>query len=119
MLNGEPSAAPLQTLLSTPRAQFFEARLVSASSDEKMSVIPAISHEPVISRLLEGLKYASLLRFDRDARQAELIRSNLKRLYGIGRAPSGTALRVRFDEVDPGALRGAFKRVFAALQRGK
>lgn len=66
-----------------------------------------------------GLKYASLLRFDHDARQNELIRSNLKRLYGIERAPSDTALRERLDEVDPGTLRRAFKRVFAELQRGK
>ena len=48
-----------------------------------------------------GLKYASLLRFDRDARRDELIRANLKSLYGIGRAPSDTALRERLDEVDP------------------
>ena len=66
-----------------------------------------------------GLKYASLLQFDRDARHKALIRSNLKSLYGIARAPSDTALRERLDEVDPGVLRRAFKRVFAALQRGK
>ena len=66
-----------------------------------------------------GLKYASLLSFDRDARQGATIRWNLKSLYGIGRAPSDTALRERLDKVDPGSLRGAFKRVFAALQRGK
>ena len=66
-----------------------------------------------------GLKYSSLLQFDRDARHKALIRSNLKSLYGIARAPSDTALRERLDEVDPGVLRRAFKRVFAALQRGK
>ena len=36
----------------------------------------------------------------------------------MGRAPSDTALRERLDQVDPRSLRGAFKRVFAALQRG-
>ncbi len=66
-----------------------------------------------------GLKYASLLRFDRDARQNAVIRSNLKSLYGIERAPSDTALRERLDEVDPSVLRRAFKRLFAVLQRGK
>ncbi len=66
-----------------------------------------------------GLKYPSLLKFDRDARHKELIGSNLRTLYGVGWAPSDTALRERLDEVDPGALRGAFKAVFAALQRGK
>ena len=66
-----------------------------------------------------GLKYPSLLSFDRDARENALIRSNLKSLYGVGRSPSDTRLRERLDEVDPGGLRGAFKAVFAALQRGK
>ena len=66
-----------------------------------------------------GLKYASLLQFDRDARRDERVRSNLRKLYGVARAPSDTAMRERLDGVDPAALRGAFKRLFAALQRGK
>ena len=66
-----------------------------------------------------GLKYPSLLRFDRDARTDEVVRANLKTLYGIERAPCDTALRERLDEVDPRELRGVFKRVFAELQRGK
>ncbi len=65
-----------------------------------------------------GLKYPSLLRFEQDARGEERIRSNLKSLYGVERAPSDTAMRERLDQVDPRALRRAFKRVFAALQRG-
>ena len=65
-----------------------------------------------------GLKYALLLQFERDARQKESIGSNLRSLYGVGRAPSDTALRERLDKMDPRSLRGAFKRVFAALQRG-
>ena len=66
-----------------------------------------------------GLKYPSLLSFERDARQTEAIRANLKSLYGVRRAPSDTRLRERLDEVDPRSLRGAFKAVFAAVQRGK
>ena len=66
-----------------------------------------------------GLKYPSLLQFDRDARTDEVVRANLKTLYGVERAPCDTALRERLDEVDPRELRVAFKRVFAALQRGK
>ena len=65
-----------------------------------------------------GLKYPSLLQFDRDARTDEVVRANLKTLYAIERAPCDTALRERLDEVDPRELRPAFKRVFAALQRG-
>ena len=66
-----------------------------------------------------GLKYPSLLQFDRDARTDEVVRANLRALYAIERAPCDTALRERLDEVDPRALRGVFKRVFAQLQRGK
>ena len=66
-----------------------------------------------------GLKYPSLLRFDRAARTDELVRANRSSLYGNERAPCDTALRERLDEVDPRELRSAFPRVFAALQRGK
>ena len=66
-----------------------------------------------------GLKYPSLLQFDRDARTDEVVRANLRRLYGIERAPCDTALRERLDAVDPRQLRAVFKRVFARLQRGK
>ena len=66
-----------------------------------------------------GLKYPSLLQFDRDARTDEVVRANLRALYAIERAPCDTALRERLDEVDPRQLRGVFKRVFAQLQRGK
>ena len=66
-----------------------------------------------------GMKYPSLLQFDRDARTDEVVRANLRTLYGIERAPSDTALRERLDEVDPRQLRDVFKRVFAVLQRGK
>ena len=66
-----------------------------------------------------GMKYPSLLQFDRDARTDEVVRANLRRLYGIERPPCDTALRERLDEVDPRQLRDVFKRVFAGLQRGK
>ena len=66
-----------------------------------------------------GLKYPSLLSFEQDARDEGRIRSNLSDLYGVVRAPSDTAMRERLDLVDPRALRGAFRSVFAALQRGK
>lgn len=65
-----------------------------------------------------GLKYPSLLQFDRGRADA-VVCANLKSLYGIGRAPSDTALRERLDEVDPTALRGVFRRVFHLLQRCK
>lgn len=66
-----------------------------------------------------GLKYPSLLQFDRDKKT---IQSNLiyaRTLYGIENAPCGTYLRERLDRIDPSLLRRAFTRLFAELQRGK
>ena len=66
-----------------------------------------------------GLKYASLLKFDEAARGDDAVRSNLRRLYGVSRVPSDTRMRERLDEVDPRSLRSCYRRLFAALQRGK
>jgi len=65
-----------------------------------------------------GLKYPSLLQFDQHNNEA-LIQANLTALYGVTRAPSDTYLRERLDTVNPEVLRGAFKCIFALLQRGK
>ncbi len=43
---------------------------------------------------------------------------NFKTLFGIGCLPTDTSLRKRLDEVDPQALRSAFKAVFSEIQRG-
>ncbi len=40
-------------------------------------------------------------------------------MYGVSRAPSDTRMRERLDEVDPRSLRCYYRRLFAALQRGK
>ena len=66
-----------------------------------------------------GLKYASLPEFDEAARGDDAVRGNLRRLYGVDRAPSDTRMRERLDEVDPRSLRSCYRRLFAALQRGK
>nr|CAA6813285.1 MAG: Transposase [uncultured Thiotrichaceae bacterium] len=64
-----------------------------------------------------GLKYPSLLQFDRD-RVDEVIGHNLRSLYGMRNIPCDTYLRERLDAVDPSALRPAFKHLFAQVQRG-
>ena len=74
---------------------------------------------PVSGLAIFGLKYPSLLSFERDARGGGTVSSNPGSLYGVGRAPSDTAMRERLDKVDPKRLRHAFKAVFAALRRGK
>ena len=70
-----------------------------------------------------ALKYPSLLQFEQDARGLgksahEPRRENLRRLFGVERAPSDVRLRERLDVVDPRELRAPFKRLFARAQRG-
>lgn len=66
-----------------------------------------------------GLKYPSLLQFDKAHRLKETIKHNLHTLYKIKEIPSDTYLRVRLDEANPKVLRKAFKSIFAKAQRGK
>lgn len=65
-----------------------------------------------------SLKYPSLLQFER-SQSEEVVRHNLKTLYGVSQAPSDTYMRERLDEVDPEVLEPVYKRLFALLQRGK
>ncbi len=79
---------------------------------------------PLVDCLMSGvavfsLKYPSLLQFDQPQDKEELVRKNLRALYGIKQAPSDSWLRQRLDEVDPVSLRKAFTKLFANLQRGK
>ena len=65
-----------------------------------------------------GLKYPSLLQFDKGM-DDDVIRSNLRSLYGIEHAPCDTYLRERLDEVEPASIRRSFTSVFSAVQREK
>lgn len=65
-----------------------------------------------------SLKCPSLLDYDRK-RKEEATGQNLCDLYHINTPPSDTFLRERLDEVEPEGLRPAFKKLFAAFQRGK
>lgn len=65
-----------------------------------------------------NLKFPSLLKYDQNKRSPKIAK-NLHKLYGIKHAPSDTHLRENLDEVEPHALRVAFKKIFSALQRGK
>jgi len=87
-------------------------------SDSKSSNgIPLADH--LMSGLaIFGLKYPSLLQFDKD-RNVAITRSNLKSLYGIKQAPSDTYLRERLDEVDPAHLRKNYTQLLQVLQRSK
>ena len=63
-----------------------------------------------------GLKFPSLLQYDRDRRTLDY---NLLSLYHITQPPSDTYMRERLDELDPQLIRPIFKKIFAKLQRGK
>jgi len=65
-----------------------------------------------------SLKFPSLLQFDK-AMNEEILRYNLKSLYGVQKAPCDTQIRERLDLVAPEEIRGALKKTFTSLQRGK
>jgi len=75
--------------------------------------------DPLMSGMaVFGLKYPSLLQFDPE-HPIETSRSNLKRLYGIEKAPCDTYFRERLETVEPQYLRQTYTCLFRALQRGK
>jgi hypothetical protein len=65
-----------------------------------------------------GLKFPSLLQYDTQKRHLT-IEKNLKKLYGVGKAPSDTYLREELDQLEPKQVRPAFKKIWSYLQRGK
>ena len=66
-----------------------------------------------------SLKYDSLLQFDNHYNGSEVVRHNLRTLYGVEQAPSDTYMRERLDEINPFELRKPFKAIFAQVQKGK
>lgn len=95
-----------------------EARRCFSAIAEKPGCDIPLSDHLMAGLAIFGLKYPSLLQFDRDFREGTTA-ANLGALYGIDRAPSDTCLRERLDEVDPRQLRPLYKRLLALLQRGK
>ena len=79
---------------------------------------------PLTDCLMSGiavfqLKYPSLLQFDEDARNDEVIKSNLRTLFQIQKAPSDTYMRERLDIVNPEYLQRGINTVITQLQRAK
>jgi len=64
-----------------------------------------------------NLKFPSLLQFDTDAQNDEVIKHNLKSLFGIKQIPSDTYMRERLDKVNPQEIRKLFTSIFADVQR--
>ncbi len=89
----------------------------AAIPDKQGCDIPLVDHL-MAGLALFGLKYPSLLQFDKDGRQGTTP-ANLQSLYGIKRPPCDTRFRERLDEVDPRQLRSLYKNFLSMLQRGK
>jgi hypothetical protein len=66
-----------------------------------------------------GLKYPSLLKFEKERKENEPLIGNLERLYNIDKTPCDTQLRERLDVVNPRVIRKAFNIVMAKTQRDK
>ena len=68
-----------------------------------------------------SLKIPSLLQFDTQVRGGgdPVQARNLRSLFGVERPPSDTWMRERLDEGGPRGLRQCFRKIHAALQRGK
>lgn len=66
---------------------------------------------------LFGLKFPSLLQFDKARQEDPEIRHNLRSLYGIEQAPCDTYFRERLDGVSPPYLQKMINRMIALVQR--
>jgi hypothetical protein len=65
------------------------------------------------------LKFPSLLQYDKQRTEDQTLKSNLKNLYNVKNPPADTTMREKLDIINPVDIRGTFKKVFAAAQRGK
>ena len=65
-----------------------------------------------------SLKFSSLLKYN-DSRDDKTMLNNFKNLFHIEQPPSDTTMRERLDDINPEDVRGAFKKIFSFLQKGK
>lgn len=63
-----------------------------------------------------GIKYPSLLQFDKSYHNTPEVRHNLAHLYGVEKAPCDTYLRERLDPLDAKRLNSGFKAVLSEVQ---
>jgi hypothetical protein len=96
-----------QQFLKVPDPREFSKNVAISITDHLMSGLAVFI-----------LKCPSLLNYDKK-RLDDVVAQNLHDLYHVKNPPSDTYLRERLDHVDPNDIRPAFKKVFAAFQRGK
>lgn len=66
-----------------------------------------------------AFKAPSLLAFEKDVRGNELVQGNLKRIFHLDDVPCDTTMREIIDAIPTDQHLKPFKRILAAIQRGK
>src|SRR5437588_381781 len=92
----------IQGLLRIIRSSFNKIKMQQVKGNRKEPI--TLTDCLMAGTAVFSLKYPSLLQFNND-RNKELIKHNLKTLYGIRESPSDTYMRERLDEVDPKEIR--------------
>ena len=105
----------IQDLLSNVRHKFDKIKDSTIKRSREYSLTDCLMSGLAIF----GMKYPSLLQFDKDARYNEIVKSNLKSLYQVAKAPCDTQLRERLDFLDPNELQRGLNTIITQLQRGK
>jgi len=114
-----PNQLKLRKSLSIPGLLALVRKEFEPIKEHRIKTISYKLTDVLMSALaMFGLKYSSLLQFDRSSRD-ECTRANLSNLYGVEQAPSDSPMREILDPVAPEDLRPAFRRVHRELQRQK
>ncbi len=102
-------------LLDIVRLKFDKIKDITAKRSREFNLTDCLMSGVAIF----GMKYSSLLQFDKAARDNEIVKSNLKSLYKVNKAPSDSQFRERLDVVDPDALQRGLNAIITQLQRAK
>lgn len=105
-------------LLGEIRKVFNKIPVICNSDSREKNKYISLADSLMSALAMFSLKSKSLLLFDQN-RNNDMVKHNLKSLYGIKQAPCDTHMRNELDEVDPRNLRECFLSVFKASQRGK
>lgn len=105
----------IKDLLTNVRQKFDKIKDTSAKRSREYTLTNCLMSGLAIF----GMKYPSLLQFDSDSRHSKVVKSNLKSLYQVAKAPSDTQFRERLDVIDPNQLQRGLNAVITQLQRGK
>src|SRR5271167_27056 len=94
-------------------------RVLRSEFEQVPDATPHTSKTSLADALMSGyavfaLKDPSLLAFEQRRND-----SNLRTLFRIQYVPSDTHMRTLLDDVEPRQLAGAYRKLFAPVQRGK